>query len=141
MPKVARMVVSGSRPSSGRRVLICSAAPKTAMTTAATRRASQKLPVRAMVVAPVKPPSMTRSPWAKLTTSMMPKIRVSPEATRARIMPFTMPLTVWMTNGVHGLDPQVLVDDGLVGTQRGGWSVVADHALLHDVHAAQQPPG
>ena len=38
---------------------------------------------------------MNSSPWAKFTTSMMPKIRVRPEATSARIMPATMPLTVW----------------------------------------------
>ena len=65
------------------------------MTSAAASRASQKLPVTAMVAAPVKPPSMTRSPWAKFTTSMMPKMRVSPEATSARIIPFTRPVTVW----------------------------------------------
>ncbi len=94
-PKVARMVVSGSRPTSGRSVLICSAAPKTAMTTAAARSASQKLPVKAIVAAPVNPPSMTRSPWAKFTTSMIPKMSVRPEATRARIIPFTRPVTVW----------------------------------------------
>ena len=88
------MVVSGSRPSSGRSVLICSAAPNTATTRAATMRATQKLPVAAMVAAPTKPPSITRSPCAKLTTSMMPKISVSPEATSARIMPLTSPLTV-----------------------------------------------
>jgi hypothetical protein len=45
MPKVARMVVRGSRPMSGRSVVICSTAPKTAITTAATSRASQKFPV------------------------------------------------------------------------------------------------
>ena len=39
---------------------------------------------------------MNNSPCAKLTTSMMPKISVSPEATSARIMPVTMPFTVWM---------------------------------------------
>jgi hypothetical protein len=39
---------------------------------------------------------MNSSPCAKFTTSMMPKIRVSPEATSARIMPVTMPFTVWM---------------------------------------------
>ena len=75
-------------------MLICRAAPKTAMTTAAASSATQKLPVAAMVVAPTKPPSITRSPWAKFTTSMMPKISVRPEATRARIMPLTSPLTV-----------------------------------------------
>ena len=63
---------------------------------------------------------MNNSPCAKLTTSMMPKIRVSPEATSARIMPVTMPLTVWMTMMSQGdasrapLDSQVLVDDGVV---------------------------
>ena len=46
---------------------------------------------------------MKSSPWAKLTTSMMPKIRVRPEATRARIIPVTMPLTVWMTMRSHGI--------------------------------------
>ena len=59
MPKVARIVVSGSRPRSGRSVLICRAAPKTAMTTAAASSATQKLPVAAMVVAPTNPPSIT----------------------------------------------------------------------------------
>ena len=39
---------------------------------------------------------MNSSPWAKFTTSMMPKISVSPEAISARIMPVTMPFTVWM---------------------------------------------
>ena len=43
MPKVARMVVSGSRPMSGRSVVIWSAAPNTAMVTAAMSRPSQKL--------------------------------------------------------------------------------------------------
>ena len=53
---------------------------------------------------------MNSSPWAKLTTSMMPKIKVSPEATSARIMPVTMPLTVWIriwSNGnVHLYTPR-----------------------------------
>jgi hypothetical protein len=66
------------------------------MVMAAASSATQKLPVAAIVVAPTKPPSITRSPWAKFTTSMMPKIRVSPDATSARIMPLTRPLTVWM---------------------------------------------
>ena len=39
---------------------------------------------------------MNNSPCAKFTTSMMPKISVSPEATSARIMPVTMPFTVWI---------------------------------------------
>ena len=45
---------------------------------------------------------MNSSPWAKLTTSMMPKISVRPEATSARIMPVTMPLTVWMRMMIPG---------------------------------------
>src|SRR5919106_5337866 len=76
------------------------------------------------------------SPWAKLTTSMIPKISVSPEATRARIMPLTIPLTTWMIRSSQGTatsDPQVLVDDRLIGAQRGGRRVVAHHALLHEV--------
>ena len=46
---------------------------------------------------------MNSSPWAKFTTSMMPKISVRPEATSARIMPVTMPLTVWMTMMSQGM--------------------------------------
>ena len=45
---------------------------------------------------------MNNSPWAKFTTSMMPKISVSPEAISARIMPVTMPFTVWMMHEVEG---------------------------------------
>ena len=46
---------------------------------------------------------MNSSPWAKLTTSMMPKISVRPEATSARIMPETRPFTVWMTMMSQGM--------------------------------------
>ena len=130
MPKVARMVVSGSRPMSGRSAVAWSAMPMTATTMAAASRATQKLPVSASVVAPVKPPSMTRSPWAKLTTSMMPKISVRPEATRARIMPFTMPVhgldDDLVERDAHRSDPQVLPDDVVVVAQLGGRRVVAD---------------
>ena len=45
---------------------------------------------------------MNSSPWAKFTTSMMPKISVRPEAISARIMPVTMPFSVWMTNSSTG---------------------------------------
>ncbi len=45
---------------------------------------------------------MNSSPWAKFTTSMMPKISVSPEAISARIMPVTMPFTVWINDLVVG---------------------------------------
>src|SRR5262249_17578813 len=89
-----------------------------------------------MVVAPTKPPSMTRSPWAKLTTSMIPKIRVSPEATSARIMPLTSPFTVWIricSMGIATSHPQVLVDDRGIGAQGGRRRLVAHDALLHDV--------
>src|ERR1700681_3514601 len=76
---------------------------------------------------------MNSSPWAKFTTSMMPKISVNPEATSARIMPLTMPLIVWMMICSSILDPQILADDRIVHAQLGGRGVVADDALLHDV--------
>src|SRR2546429_438849 len=44
-PKVARIVVRGSRPSSGRSAVTWSAAPSTAITTTEATRAIQKLPV------------------------------------------------------------------------------------------------
>ena len=84
---------------------------------------------------------MNSSPWAKLTTSMMPKMSVRPEATSARIMPVTMPLTVWMTMMSQGmLEParahsQVLVDDGVVHLQLRGDCMMAHRALLHEVDA------
>ena len=48
MPNVARMVLSGSRPISGRSVTICKAAPKMATIKVATMSASQKFPVDAI---------------------------------------------------------------------------------------------
>ena len=47
---------------------------------------------------------MNSSPCAKFTTSMMPKISVSPEATSARIMPVTMPFIVWMISRSMGME-------------------------------------
>src|SRR5215212_673219 len=87
---------------------------------------------------------MNSSPWAKFTTSMMPKISVSPEAISARIMPVTMPFKVWMTNSSTGksakneriaaiLHPEILLDDGIADLEVGRERVVADRALLHDV--------
>src|SRR5580704_3731524 len=76
---------------------------------------------------------MNSSPWAKLTTSMMPKISVNPEATSARIMPLTMPLIVWMMICSSILDSHILVDDRVVHAQLGSRGVVPDDALLHDV--------
>src|SRR5713226_8337355 len=78
---------------------------------------------------------MNSSPCAKLTTSMIPKMSVNPDATSARIMPLTIPLSVWMRKASMPLDSQVLVDDGVVGAQLGGRRVMADDALLHDVDA------
>src|SRR5262245_55457673 len=81
---------------------------------------------------------MKSSPWAKFTTSMMPKMSVSPEATRARIMPLTIPLTIWMriwSKGITGSHSQVLVDDAEVPPQLGRGSMVTDDTLLHDVDA------
>src|SRR5262245_54927005 len=83
---------------------------------------------------------MNNSPWAKLTTSIMPKIRVSPEATRARIMPVTTPLSVWITIWSNGplrrnstLHAQISVNDGVVDLELGGWSVTPHHSLFGNV--------
>src|SRR6186713_1840000 len=89
---------------------------------------------------------MNNSPWAKFTTSMMPKISVRPEAISARIMPVTMPFSVWMTNNSKGksaknetiaaiLHPEILLDDVVADLEIGGPRVMADRALLHDVDA------
>src|SRR5213083_2807675 len=89
---------------------------------------------------------MNNSPWAKFTTSVMPKISVNPDATSARIMPTTMPFTVWMRICSMGmacrncwrtamLDSQVFLDHRVVGSELRGQSVVPDHALFHDVGA------
>src|SRR5438093_805100 len=53
-PKVARIVVRGSRPSSGRSAVTWSAAPSTAITTTEATRAIQKLPVVRNAVVPVE---------------------------------------------------------------------------------------
>src|SRR5215471_7786254 len=87
---------------------------------------------------------MNNSPWAKFTTSMMPKISVRPDAISARIMPVTMPFSVWMTSSSQGklskspkiesiLHPEILLDDGIADREVGGRGVVADCTLLHDV--------
>ena len=69
---------------------------------------------------------------------MIPKISVNPEATSARIMPLTMPFSVWITkcaNGIPMSDAEILVDDGVADAQLGGRGVVAHDALLDDVDA------
>src|SRR5215471_11349537 len=83
---------------------------------------------------------MNSSPCAKLTTSMIPKINVSPEATSAKIIPVTMPLIVWISSWSNGIDArsstlyaQVLVNDRVVGAQLGRCRMVPNHALLHNV--------
>src|SRR6266511_4565777 len=84
---------------------------------------------------------MNSTPCAKLTTSMIPKIRVRPEATSARIMPVTMPLMVWMRSCSSTLHPQVLMDDGVVVPEIRGSGVMAHHTLLHDVDALARLEG
>src|SRR6476646_6668042 len=90
---------------------------------------------------------MNSSPCAKFTTSMMPKISVRPESTSAKIMPATMPLTVWMTMMSQGmpasmpLHSQVLVDDGIVHFELRGDGVVTNGALLHEVDALARCQG
>src|SRR6266571_2768146 len=79
---------------------------------------------------------MRNSPCAKLTTSMMPKISVKPDATSARIIPLTMPFSVWITkcaNETAMSHAEILVDDGVADPQLRGRGVVADDTLLDDV--------
>src|ERR1043166_3594141 len=89
---------------------------------------------------------MNSSPWAKFTTSMMPKIKVRPDAISARIMPVTMPFSVWIRNSSIGksvkneriaaiLHPEILLDDVVADLEIGGSGVVADDALLHEIDA------
>src|SRR6476469_3759984 len=83
---------------------------------------------------------MNSSPWAKFTTSMMPKISVRPEATSARIMPVTIPFTVWMTIMSQGmsmlpLNSEVLVDNRIVDGEGGGEGLMPHGAFLHEVDA------
>src|SRR6185295_4847130 len=95
---------------------------------------------------------MNNSPWAKFTTSMMPKMSVRPEAISARIMPVTMPFSVWMTNSSKGksvkneriaaiLHPEILLDDVVADLEIGRLRVVTDRALLHDVDALARLQG
>src|SRR6266851_320170 len=81
---------------------------------------------------------MKSSPWAKLTTSMMPKISVSPEAMSARIMPVMIPLTVWMiscSRRISMLDAQVAVDDCVVRGELGRRGMVTDGSLFEEIDA------
>src|SRR5690242_13190590 len=82
---------------------------------------------------------MNRSPCAKLTMSMMPKISVRPDATSAKIMPFTRPLTIctkiWSKGIIAASNSEILMDERGVGAQRGRRGMVADHTLFHDVDA------
>src|SRR5262245_46346676 len=88
---------------------------------------------------------MNSSPCAKFTTSMMPKIKVRPEATKARIMPVTMPLTVWMMIMSQGistlLHSQVLVYDGMIDAQLRCCGMVLNRALFHEVDALTRRQG
>src|SRR5690242_16063695 len=88
---------------------------------------------------------MNNSPWAKLTTSMMPKINVNPEATSARIIPVTMPLMVWISSWSHGTVPSssatptshshVLVNRCGIGAQLGRGGVMPHEPLFDNVDA------
>src|SRR5258707_7071823 len=78
------------------------------------------------------------SPCAKLTTSMMPKIRVNPDATSARIMPVTTPLMVWIriwSNGMSISHSEILVDHRIVDMQLRRHGVVAHLALFDEIDA------
>src|SRR5271170_7593063 len=79
---------------------------------------------------------MNNSPCAKLTTSMMPKIRVRPEDTSARIMPVTIPLTVWIRSWSTAMPmshAEILVDYCVVHVQFRGHRVMPDLALLDEI--------
>src|SRR6516165_2398228 len=79
---------------------------------------------------------MKSSPWAKLTTSIMPKINVRPDATSARIIPVTTPFIVWIricSTGMPTLHSQILVDDGVVDAQLGRQCMVSDDAFFDEV--------
>src|ERR1700676_3169360 len=88
---------------------------------------------------------MNNSPCAKLTTSMIPKIRVSPEATSARIMPVTMPLIVWISSWSNGMasstasntgsHSHVLADRRVAGPERGRFRRVPHDSLLDQLDA------
>src|SRR5690348_3950502 len=74
---------------------------------------------------------------------MMPKISVNPEATSARIMPLTMPLSVWITKCANETmsDAEILVDDSIVDAQLRSRGVVANDALLDDVDPLARAKG
>src|SRR5690242_11415731 len=79
---------------------------------------------------------MKSSPCAKLTTSMMPKISVSPDETSARIMPVTTPLMVWIricSIGMCMSDTQVLVNYRVADAELRRPGVVADDAFLDEI--------
>src|SRR5579864_6433728 len=81
---------------------------------------------------------MNSSPCAKLTTSMMPKIKVRPEATKARIMPVTMPLIVWIriwSSGISMSHAEILVNHRVVDLQFRGQGVMTHNALLDEINS------
>src|SRR5258708_33770295 len=78
------------------------------------------------------------SPCAKLTTSMMPKIRVSPDATSARIMPVTTPLIVWIRIWSSGMSisySEIFVDHRVVDMQLGRQGGMAHLAFFGEIDA------
>src|SRR5213593_1168318 len=107
------MVVSGSRPSRGRSVVVWITAPSRPIPITAAPSASQKFPVVRNTVLPRYAPSMKSSPWATLMTWI-----------RSR------------SNGIVTLHSQVLVDDRVVPPEVGRGRVMAHHTFLHEVHAA-----
>src|ERR1700733_2071343 len=89
---------------------------------------------------------MNNSPWAKFTTSVMPKMSVSPEAISARIMPVTTPFNVWMMNSSIGksaknartdaiLHSEILLDDVVADLEVARCRLMPDRPLLHNVNA------
>src|SRR5260370_3906343 len=77
------------------------------------------------------------SPCAKLTTSMMRKIKVSRDATSARIMPVTTPLIVWIriwSSGISISSSEISVDHRVVDVQLRRHGVMAHLALFDEIN-------
>src|SRR5262249_3389578 len=85
---------------------------------------------------------MNSSPWAKLTTSMMPKISVSPEAISARIMPVTMPFTVWIRIWSKGMEERKSIATSLpIRVDRGTAARIRRAVCAAPPHPEERPQG
>ena len=129
IPNVARMVVRGSRPMSGRSVVAWSGAPKTAMTRAAASSASQKLPVSAIVVAPDEAAQHDEVAVGEVDDVHDAEDERQPRGDEGQDHAVDDPVDGLdedlLERDAHGSDPEVLVDDAWSVAQLGGGRVVA----------------